>query len=90
MAQSVSHFCGQEVHEEKVMGRKISPLGQKSQPTWRFLPRTRAVEGKAREVSTRGSSSSRLLLARPDLPVQAGPESTPRQRGRAGRRALIR
>lgn len=84
MAQRMSHFYGREVHEEKVVGGKISLLGQKPQPTSLLLLCTGVVEDEAREVSTGGSSSSRFLLGRPDLPVLAGPVSTPRQRGRTG------
>lgn len=90
VAQSMNHFYGRELREEKVLGRKISLPGQKPQPSSLLLPRAGVVEGEAGEVSTGGSSRSQVLLGRPDLPVQAGPVSTPRQRGRAERRALIR
>lgn len=87
LAGSMHHFCGREVHEEKVV--KISPLSQTPADFAALAPHW-SCTGRGRGVSTGGSSSSRLLLGRPDVPVQAGPVSTPRQRGRAGRRALIR
>lgn len=77
MAQRMNNFYGWEVQEEKVVGRKISPLGQKPQPTSLLLSRTGVTESEARKVSTGGSSSSRLLLGRPDLPVQQGPCQRP-------------
>lgn len=77
MAQSVGHFYGRVTHEEKVVGRKISPLAREPQPTSLLLFRTGAVEGEAGKVSTGGSFSSRLLLGRPDLPVQQGRANAP-------------
>lgn len=45
VAGSMRHFCGREVHEEKVIN--ISLLGQKPQPTLLLLSRTGVVQGEA-------------------------------------------